>query len=86
MMRLLLGIIAAGGSVATSYCTAQATIDVRVSRIEERVDGQYRQLMQRIEDTRGDLTQFRTEVKADINGTRGEIMGILRELRKTPTN
>lgn len=69
-------------AVVVSYFAAQGVVNDRLTKLEIRQETQYQQIMQRIDDLRGDTASFRADVKADLNGTRAEIMGIVRELRR----
>ncbi len=70
---------------ATGYWTAlQAVGDrerallVQIASIEARQEEQYKALNQRLVDVRDEFSDAKSEIRADINGAREEIMRILR--------
>lgn len=69
-------------AVVVSYFAAQGVVNERLTALEIKQAAQYQQIMQRIDDLRGDTASFRADVKSDMNGTRAEIMGIMRELKR----
>lgn len=78
IIMALIGIVGGGGA---GYYSGLAAIGERVRAAEVRQDEQYKALMQRVDDLRDDVRELRTDMKSDINGTRAEIMGILKERR-----
>lgn len=79
IIMALIGIVGGGGA---GYYSGLAAIGERVRAAEVRQDEQYKALMFRIDDLRGEVRDMKTDMKADINGTRAEIMGILKERRR----
>lgn len=53
----------------------------QVDRVEVRQEEQYRSLLDRINDIGARTRQGHEDIRADLNGIRGEIMAILKERR-----
>lgn len=54
---------------------------VQIAAIEARQQEQYKALHQRLEDIKYDFGVAKSEIRSDINGTREEIMRILRAIQ-----
>lgn len=87
--RVITATVSVVVAVLISYFTAQAetqknaaAISERVSKVEERLDSSYREIMRRLDDQAQEQAEFRVEVKADFTGTRREVLDILKELRR----
>lgn len=50
-----------------AYFTAQGTTDTKIQRIDTREEAHFQQIMQRVDDVRGEVNYIRDRIDAALN-------------------
>ena len=77
-VRVLLGVVGLVATSGTGYYSASTIIGERMRAVEVRQEEQYKALAAQLGVLQAEIVTLKSDVKADLNQTRGEIMGILR--------
>ncbi len=80
-LTIIMTLISTVGGGSAGYYSGLAAIGERVRAVEVRQEEQFKTLADRINAVSVSTREGTNDIRTDLNGIRGEIMQILRELR-----
>jgi hypothetical protein len=80
-LTIIMTLISTVGGGASGYYSGLAAIGERVRAVEVRQEEQYKALGARIDQITVSTREGTNDIRTDLNGIRGELMAILKELR-----